>query len=896
MTEGNFRPDPDNLLAQVKAEEAGNKRGKLKIFLGYAAGVGKTYAMLESARTRMNETDVVVGLAETHGRAETEALLKGFEIIPRKKIPYRGVTLTEMDIDAILDRKPKLAIVDELAHTNGPDSRHPKRYQDVEELIDAGIDVYTTLNIQHVESLRNVIAQITGVWIRETVPDSIVDRATEIELVDLPPEELIKRLREGKVYVPEQIGQAINDFFRKGNLTALRELSMRTAAERVDEQVRAYMGQHAIQGPWPTTERVLVGIGAGLEGANLVRAGKRLADQLGSEWFAVHVETLADEHLIPKERERLSINLKLAKRMGANVDTIRGESVAIALSDYAQKNHITKIVVAKSLRKFTRAFRPSIADRLLQLSDSYDIYIAAGIAGELKQKTVIPGPKNFNIWRYLQGLGIVGIATLGNWLLRSNLDPAVLMTFYLIGVVVTAVYLGLGPSIVVSIVSVLFFDYFFIPPILTFATADIQYTFTLFALLSVGVIISYFTARLRQQTVVAKRHDRQMMTLYKLGRELSILNDMESYLHAIMKSAEDTFGHKSTIFLTETSGGALQPHFHGTDTIVDDNERAAAIWSFEHNKQVGFGTDTLPEVKARYIPLTTARGTIGIMALWAEHTKDELTRDQEQLLEAFADLAAVAIEGILLTEETKKTQILETQEKLQTALLNSISHDLRTPLVAVIGALSTLKEEGLTLDENSRRNLIEVALQEGERLNHLLSNLLDMSRIEAGSLKLSLQPAEVQDLVGAALEHIGNRHGVHPVQINIPNDTPYVMVDSGLIVQAFINVLDNSYKYSAIGSQIEISARPVNGQVEIDIADQGIGIPLQDLERVFDKFYRLQHPDGVTGTGLGLSIVKGIVEAHGGTVIAINRPEGGIIVRITLPVKSDRLGEKSHER
>jgi len=885
MTEKNTRPNPDTLLTHLKAEEASKKQGKLKIFLGYAAGVGKTYAMLESARTQKNEIDVVVALAETHGRAETEALLEGLEIIPRKEISYRGVTLTEMDIDSVLARKPGLALVDEMAHTNAPDSRHPKRYQDVEELIQAGINVYTTLNIQHVESLQSVVAQITGVWMHETVPDSVIDRASEIELVDLPPDELIKRLNEGKVYVPEQIGKAIDEFFRKGNLTALRELSMRAAAERVDEQVRAYMGQHAIRGPWPTTERVLVGMGYGLEGSSMIRSGRRLAAQLGSEWSVVHVETPDSVRRSPHEQDRLSNNLRLAERMGAKVITMQGNSVAETLSEYAIKNHFTKIVVSKSRRRYTRLFYPSMADRLLQLSDSYDIQIVAGIETEQKLKQV-SRPTQFHFWNYLVGLGIVGAATLINWSLRSIIDPTVVMTFYLIGVVISAVFLGLSTSILVSIMSVLVFDFLFLPPELTFAVADVQYVLTLLALLVVAIIISYFASRLRQQAFLAKRREQEVATLYSLGRELAISNDLESYIHNIMQSSRDTFGYDTTIFLPdEQNNGILRPHLHGEDKIVNANDLAAATWSFEHQKIVGFGTDTLPESKARFVPLTTAGATVGVLVLWADEIQTTLTIAQEHLLGAYADLAAVAIERILLAEQAHKAQILETQEKLQTALLNSISHDLHTPLVAIIGALSSLNEEGMGLDANTRHNLIDVALREGERLNHLLSNLLDMSRIEAGALKLSLHPAEMQDLVGAALEHFGKEHIPHPVTISIPSDLPDVVVDSGLIVQALINILDNSFKYSPASSLVEISARFSNDQIEIDIADYGVGIPAHDVERVFDKFYRLQHQDGVTGTGLGLSIVKGIIEAHGGKVSAINRPGGGTIIRIKLPVE-----------
>jgi two-component system sensor histidine kinase KdpD len=820
---------------------------------------------------------------ETHGRAETEALLNGLEIIPRKQLDYRGVVLTEMDLDAVLARRPQLAIVDELAHTNATGSRHPKRYQDVEELLDAGIDVYTTLNVQHIESLRDVVSQITGVWIQEAVPDNIIDEASEVELVDLPPDELIKRLRQGKVYVPELIGQAIEKFFRKGNLTALRELSMRAAAERVDDQVRNYMDENAIRGPWATSERILVCVGPGMEGTNLVRVGRRVAAQYGSVWFAVHVETPDDMRLSAFQQERISDNLKLAGRLGAKVSTIQGDSVAASLSEFAINNYITKIIVSRSKRRLSRMFRPSTADQILQLSDRYDVQIVSGSIAEPKTKPEEVRVNHFHFRPYLSSLGIVAIITLVNWILHYSLAPTVIITFYLIGVVISAVYFGPGPSITVSIISVLAFDYFFNPAQHSFA--DIQYTLTLFALIAVGIIISYFTSRLKQQTAIARRHEQQMTTLYALGRELAILNDLESYLNAIVKSIGETLGHNVTIFIPDTQrSGDLVPNASYSNTEVDERERAAAIWSYEHNKQVGFGTDTLPEAKARYVPLTTARGKVGVLAIW--------TGEQEKLLASFADLAAVAIEGILLTEKTHKEQILGATEKLQIALLNSISHDLQTPLVSVLNALNSLRERNAALDDQTRHDLIDAGLKEVDRLNHMLSNLLDMSRIEAGTITLSLQIADIKDLIKAALEQVGSRHGTHPVHMNIPDNLPYILVDPGLMVQAFINILDNSFKYSPPESSVDITAELRGEQVEIEIIDHGPGIPNDDLERVFDKFYRLQRPNSVAGTGLGLSIVRGIIEAHGGTVNAANNPNGGTIIRLVLPVKTLKTGSE----
>jgi two-component system, OmpR family, sensor histidine kinase KdpD len=887
MAEDSSRPNPDDLLAQVKAEEEQGRRGKLKIFLGYAPGVGKTYTMLEAARVKKKDTDVVVGVVETHQRVETEALLEGFEVLPRREMEYRGIKLTEMDIDAVLKRHPQLALVDELAHENAPGSRHPKRYQDIEELLDAGIDVYTTLNIQHIESGRNAVAQITGIWVREAVPDSFIDSASEIEMVDLPPEELIKRLKEGKVYLTGQIARATEEYFRKGNLLALRELTLRNAAKHVDEQTLAYMKTHAIQGPWSSGEHLLVCIGPDTIGTRLVRNTRRLAYQLGAEWFAVHVET-PDTHLSPNQLEHLNSTMRMAERMGAKVSTIQGHSVINAITEFAGKNNVTKIIVGKSQKKWWQIpFARSTVSQLTRQSGNFDVYIMGGRGepGQLEE-SINPGKtKSFNWWGYLQGLGLVVLATLVGELMHNYFSPTTISMLYLLSVVLSAYLWGLGPSIFVSVLGVLAFDFFHIPPYLNFRVADTQYIFTFLALVLVGVIISYLATRVRQQTESARRREHQTAALYSLGRDLAVSNDLDSYINAITKRAKETFGHDTVIFLPDRENkDILKPYSGSLKIPTDEKELAAAIWSFQHQKIVGHGTDTLPNAKDRYLPLVTARGMVGVIAISAIDTAGEMTVEQERLLEAYADLAAVAIESILLAGEVHKTQVLRNTEKLQTALINAVSHDLRTPLVSVIGVLSSLQEKGMHLDDNAKINLIQVAREEAERLNHLITNLLDVSRIEAGAIKISRQPSDVQDMVGAALEQLGNRIGTRPVNLEIPADLPYVSVDFGLIVQTLVNVLDNALKYSPEGSPLDIKARKFNGEMQIEIADRGIGIPAQDLAHVFDKFYRIQRPDNVAGTGLGLSICKGIIEAHGGRIAAENRPGRGTIIRIILPL------------
>jgi two-component system, OmpR family, sensor histidine kinase KdpD len=899
MAKDYVRPNPDELLTQVKAEEVQKGRGRLKIFLGYAPGVGKTYTMLESARLRKRDTDVVIAIAETHGRAETEALLEGLEVIPRRQLEYRGIKLTEMDIDAVLTRHPQLALVDELAHENAPGSRHPKRYQDIEELLDAGIDVYTTMNVQHIESGRNTIAQITGVWVRETVPDSFIDNAAEIEMVDLPPDELLKRLKEGRVYIPAQIAPATESFFRKGNLTALRELTARTIGRHVDKQTRTYMKTHAIEGPWPSGEHLLVCIGPDQAGTRLVRNARRLAYQLGAEWFAVHVET-PGLHLSPEQQERLTSALRMAERMGANVSTIQGSSIINAVTEFAAKNNITKIIIGKSQRIWwQKLFSKPLLDKLISHSEHFDVYVVGGRGEPVQSDTKKTERKEHrtNWLNYLYALGLVALATLLGQFIHDIFTTTTIAMLYLLCVVVTAYLWGLGPSILVSIIGVLAFDFFHVPPYLTFRVTDTQYIFIFIILLIVGIVISVLALQVRRQTESARRRERETAALYALGRDLAISNNLESYIHAILKRAKETFNHDTFVFLPDSKNKEnLKPYTDTPNVKIDENELAAAIWSFQHQKTVGHGTDTLPNAKARYVPLVTSRGTVGVLAVSATDTVSELSIEQERLLAAYADLAAVAIESIRLANEAQNTQILRDTEKLQTALLNSISHDLRTPMVSIIGVLSSLQQEGMHLDDVAKLNLIQVARDEAERLNDLITNLLDVSRVESGAINLYRQPSDIQELINAALEQLGNRASSRNIIINIPADLPFISVDFGLVVQILVNVLDNALKYSPAGSSIDIQGKQVGNEIQIEIADRGIGIPMQDLSRVFDKFYRVQRPENVTGTGLGLFISKGIIEAHGGLISATNRPGGGTVIKITLPIgePDNTQGKQSH--
>ena len=877
------RPDPDQLLNNIQSEHP--NRGRLKIFMGYAAGVGKTYAMLEAAHQRVQEgVNVVVGYVETHNRAETEGLLQQLQVIPRKQMIYHGVTLPEMDVDAILALHPALVLVDEFAHTNAPGSRHPKRYLDVEELLDAEIDVYTTLNIQHLESLNDVVAQVTGVVVRETVPDRVIDEASEIEVIDLPPDELLQRLKEGKVYIPDQAARAIEMFFRKGNLTALREMSLRRAAERVDDQMRSYMQTRAILGPWAAAERLLVCISPNPLAERLVRTTRRLADELNAEWFAIYVELVSRPELNPANRERVGRTLQLAEELGGKALTLAGHSIHDAVLEYAHRNNVTKIVVGKPLRpRWQEWLAGSVVERLIHASGDIDIYVIS--SRPEPQKGVFPANwrPNSPWWRYLLSLALVALATLMGLLVRGQLEPTNLVMLYLASVVVAAIYLGRGPSLLAAITSVLVFDFFLVPPPLTFAVDDTQYIITFIGLFVVSLVVSTLTVRVREQAEASIQREAQTTALYNLGRDLTAATDLEDVANIIFLHVGQVFGREVAIFLPE--GQRVKTFASTSGYTPDENELAVANWAFEHEQPAGRGTDTLPAAPLRCQPLRTARGLVGVLGLRPKQLGSLLTLEQRLALDAFAHQAALALERATLVEQARQAELLQATEKLQAALLNSISHDLRTPLVAITGALSALNEDDGSLDEVTRRSLVENACGEADRLNRLVGNLLNMTRIESGALKLAREPCDISDLVGSALEIVEGRLSGRRVGVSIPPDLPLVNLDFVLIVQVLVNLLDNAIKYSPDGQLIEVSVCREDDEVQIMIDDRGSGIPPEDLERVFDKFYRVQRSGNISGTGLGLSICKGIVEAHGGNIRAENRMGGGARIMLDLPIE-----------
>ncbi|OLC29833.1 MAG: hypothetical protein AUH31_05850 [Armatimonadetes bacterium 13_1_40CM_64_14] len=886
------RPNPDALLTQAKQEES--RVGKLKIFLGYAAGVGKTYAMLEAACQRQAEgINVVAALVETHHRKETEALLEGLPAIPRRKFEHRGVVLEELDLDAVLARRPQLALVDELAHTNAPGSRHARRYQDIEELLAAGIDVYTTLNIQSVESLSDVVSQITGVVIRETVPDQVLERADEVILIDFPPDELIKRLHEGKVYVPEQAGTAVQKFFRPGNLTALRELALRHLARKVDRQMRTYMGAHGIPGPWPAGECVLVCLGPGPIAERLVRVGRRLADTLDAEWIVVFVETPEYRRLPDAEKDRIARAQRLAEELGARTETITGISPPQEIVRYALTHNVTKVVAGVSRRPFLeRLIRGSLVDWIVRHTENIDVYVISSPSGRGATPTTVRPRRPAALWPYAYALAIAAAVGLSGSVFPSRLEPVNLTTLNLLVVVIVAYYWGRGPAILAAWLGAATF-YLAVAPRLTMrGVVSPQFLLTLTGLLVVGLVIGTLTSRIREQAQAARAREASTAALYALSRDLAAAENMEEILNAVTRHISSVFSRQVAIFLP--AEGKLDMAVQSGDFPFTDNERAVASWVFAHGEPAGRGTETLPAATARYLPLKTAQGIRGVLGvLPAAEALPALGPEQRHLMEAFASQAAVAIERAQLAAEARRTHVLQETERLQSALLNSISHDLRTPLAAVTGALSTLVENGNVLDEATRRELVETARDAAQRLNRLVGDLLDMTRLQGGALRLRRAPADIQDLIGTSLSQLGDTVTGRKIEVDVAPNIPLVSVDFALITRVLANIVENAIKYSPPETPITIQARAVGRNLEIMVADRGPGVPESDLVQMSGKLQR-GRPGANNGTGLGLAICRGFVEAHGGHITVENRPGGGLNVFFTLPLDGGPPEEAAH--
>ena len=887
------RPSPEALLESARLEG----RGRLKVFLGSAPGVGKTFEMLQQAKARRLEgDDVVIGVVETHGRVETEILTRGLEKIPKKRIPYRGQVLLEMDLDAVLQRHPKLVLVDELAHSDAPGSRHPKRYMDVEELLDAGIDVYTTLNIQHIESLNDVVAKITRIRVREIVPDSILDRADEVELVDTTPDDLLQRLREGKVYVPETAARAVRHYFMPGNLAALRELALRRTAQRVDDQVLSYMRSHAIKGPWESSERVLVCVNERVSSQALVRFTRRLADRLKGSWTAIYIETSHTSHLTEAERDRISEALRMAERLGGQVVTLPAANAAEAIIDYARANNFTHVVLSSYPRyRLWELVRGSFLSAVIRRAKDINLHIVPSSER----------PTGRRDWQFLprwQSIGdryayvgstvaVVAALAVGEFLSLFGITNVALV--FLTAVLASAVGYGLLPALFTCVLASLAYNFFFLPPLYTFTVADPENVIALFFFSVVAVITSNLTARIRSQAVAAQERAQVTESLYQFSRKLAATADVDDLLWAAAYQISSMLKVHVVLLLPEEDSLVIRCGYPPEDSLTE-TDLAAAKWAWTHGASAGRGADTLTGAKRLFLPLRTGREVVGIVGLDSDRTGALLTPDQRRLLDALADQIAVAVERILLAEEFDRARIASEAERLQAALLTSLSHDLRTPLASILGSAMTLKNYGESLSAEDRREMLATITNESQRLNRFIANLLDMTRLESGVLRPKLDDIDVADVIGSALSRARTVLAESKVETQIEAKLPLVKADSVLLEQALFNLLDNAAKHAGPGAVIQLKALVNSDQVLLSVSDNGPGVPAASLEKIFDKFHRLEASDSKrAGTGLGLAISRGFIEAMGGTVTAANRgDQSGAVFTIAIPRSLARVVEE----
>ncbi len=883
------RPDPDALLARSQADEARNKRGRLKIFIGAAAGVGKTYAMLEEAHSLHRAgADVVVGYVEPHGRLDTERLLEGLEAIPTRSAVYRGATLREFDLDAALARKPGLILLDELAHTNVEGSRHPKRWQDALELLDAGIDVITTVNVQHIESLNDVVAQITGVIVRETVPDSVIAQADQVELIDLTPEELVKRLKEGKVYKPAQVDHALRGFFRLGNLTALRELALRQTADRVNREVQDYRQTHRIDNTWPTAERLLVAVGPGEGAMRLVRAAHRMAQSLRAEWIAVFVDTGAQ--LNAAHHSAVLQALRLAEQLGAETATLSGSNVSEELLNYARQRNVSKLVVGKPARsRWQELFSGSRVNELVRNSGLIDVYVIHGEHDDTEAAQPMLLQRSSNARQYALALVVFVIASLLSAVvdLVGFGEANVVMT-YLLGVVVVAFFIGRGPAVLLAIISVLFFDVMFVSPRGTLAVSDTGYLITFAVMIVVGLAISTLASRIRQQAEMSRQRERRTAELYMMSREFAGSPAVDALAQIAERHIGSVFDATVTVLLPDDRvqlGIGVWVALSPADQQTLETERGVAQWSFEHRQEAGRGTNTLAGARALYLPLLGTRGTVGVVSVLPHHADDDRLHspDQLHLLETFVNQTALAIERAQLDKEAQAARAQMETEQLRNSLLSSVSHDLRTPLATIQGAASSLLDTGSVIDAGTRSELTQSIHDEAERLNRLVTNLLEMTRLQSGATQLKKEWLDIEEVIGSALRHMASQLNGRPLHMQLPADLPLAPFDGVLIEQVLINLIDNAEKYSPPGTPIDIAASASDAGLRISISDRGAGLATGDEQRVFERFYRADASHA--GAGLGLTICKGIIDAHGGRIQAFNRAGGGATFAFTLPIQ-----------
>jgi len=892
------RPDPDALLARVQEEDSRARRGRLKIFFGATAGVGKSYTMLETARRlRDDGVDVVVGYVELHGRPETEALLEGMEILPPLQLEHRGITLTEFDLDGALARHPQLLLVDELAHSNHPGARHPKRWHDIEELLNAGIDVYTTVNVQHIESLNDVVAQITGVQVRETVPDQVFAAADDVELVDLTPDELLERLAEGKVYASDKARQAAQGFFRKGNLIALRQLALRATADRVDAAMREYRDHHAISDTWATTDRVLVCVGPDPLSARLVRAARRMASAMHAEWLAVYVETPSLARLPQSARDGILNTLKLAEQLGAETANLSGESVAGALLDFARQRNVSRIIVGKPTRSgWLARHKHSLVDELIDRSGTIDVYVITGEAGA--ESPVPPRiPMRNSRWpAYLKALAVVAVATLVCSQINDLFERTNVVMVYLLGTVIVAAKFGRGPSALAAVLSVALFDFLFVPPLFSFAVSDTQYVITFGVMLATALLISNLAALGKRQASVARQRERRTAELYALSRELSRRRGLDELAKFLVRHVLASVDGEAAVLLPDADGKIQDPtHFcdRGAERTpssvsrmpVPGNDLGIAQWAYDHGSKAGLNTDTLASASAIYLPLNALKRCIGVLGLRPTEARQLAIPEQMHLVEALVNQAAVAMERVQLAQAAQAAGVQVESERLRNTLLSAISHDFRTPLATIIGSASTLRDSAPgTLDATQRSTLLDTLLHEAERMNRLIGNLLDLSRLSEGTLQLRRDWVAIDELVGAVLARLRDLLADHPVTLHLDDSLPLLSGDEVMLEQLLSNLIENAARHTPTGTAIEIAATTANGSLILRVRDHGPGFAHGEEQRLFEKFHQAKPERAQSGFGLGLAICKAIAEAHGGTIGAHNANGGGAEFEVSLPL------------
>ena len=873
--ENNDRPNPDELIESINKKNESSSKGKLKIYLGMCAGVGKTFTMLQDAgKAKGKGTDTVIGYVETHGRAETEFLLFYLEQIERKEITYKNIKLYEMDLDAILSRRPELVIVDELPHTNAPGSRHKKRFQDVLEILNHGIDVYTALNVQHIESRADFVAQITGIRITETVPDSLLDLADEIELVDISPDELLQRLKDGKVYTKDKSRDAVRSFFRKGNLTALREMSLRLTAERVDKQLRDYMSENRIPGPWKSGQRILIAISSSPSSAHLIRWARKVSYTLKASLVAVNIET--SKYLSEQEINILNKNIELVKELGAEFISTTDENIVNGILRIARKENVTDIIVGKSREnKLKNIFSKNIVQKLIDESGDIDIYVVSGNNDiEEKQKINLPLPQS-SFTKYLISGLCISIASMILYPLSDFIGYQSVALILLFIISLLPLYFGPGPVLLASFMSPLIWNYFFVPPYHTLRISKTEDALLFVLFFIITTITSILTLRIRRKEFLLRKREERATALYKLIKEFSESENKEQIINTFKSNIKKVFKYDSEVFLTNESEELLTE-----DSALSSKEKGILSWVYSNKLSAGKHTDTLPDSEYMYFPLNGTQSIYGVTAI--KPLKKNLSDDEKNFLELFINLFTTSLEKQILSETANKINLMKESEKLYKNIFDSISHELKTPISAIIGAVTLILDKKNSLTEKNILDLIKETHIGANRLNMLVENLLDMTRLESGRLEPNFAFYDFNDVLNSAVEKLQNEIANINLIKSIPDDMPLIYVDAGLMEQVIKNLLLNSVKYSDISAEIKIKTKWDEKFIYIKVSDKGEGIPEEHLNHIFDKFYRVNNLK-TGGSGLGLSIVKGFIQAHRGEISVRNNPDKGVTFEIRIP-------------